>query len=342
MLGLADRGRVLDLFEAVMRGDAAGALAELGAQYADGADPMAVLRDLAEVTHWVSVVKITPDGGRRPRPSARTSAPAASTSPAGSAMRALTRIWQMLLKALEEAAAAPNADDGRRDGDHPAHPCRRPAEPRGAGAPPRASAGRRRRRARRGGRARAARRRRRAPAPAPAALPAARRPRPGAGAGAAPAAGRRGAGALRQLRGRGGAGPRAPRHEPAGRGRDRRAAGALRAPAGSSSSPPPTPRPTSPRGSASGSRPGPARAGASSVVGAGGAADDRRGPRGRARRPARPRPLAHPLVQAVLAAFPGAAIRDVRPAMARPEAETPRRRPRTMTTWDPLDPFDEE
>ena len=45
MLGLADRGRVLDLFDLIMGGDAAGALAELSAQYADGADPMAVLRD---------------------------------------------------------------------------------------------------------------------------------------------------------------------------------------------------------------------------------------------------------------------------------------------------------
>ena len=66
MLGLADRGRVLDLFEAVMAGDARGALAELAAQYAAGADPMAVLRDLAEVTHWVSMVQARARGGRRP------------------------------------------------------------------------------------------------------------------------------------------------------------------------------------------------------------------------------------------------------------------------------------
>ena len=57
MLGLADRGRVLDLFEAIMRGDASAALAELGEQYSDGADPMAIMRDLAEITHWISVVK---------------------------------------------------------------------------------------------------------------------------------------------------------------------------------------------------------------------------------------------------------------------------------------------
>ena len=66
MLGLADRGRVLDLFEAVMRGDARGALAELAAQYAAGADPMAVLRDLAEVTHWVSMVRLAPEAADDP------------------------------------------------------------------------------------------------------------------------------------------------------------------------------------------------------------------------------------------------------------------------------------
>jgi DNA polymerase III subunit gamma/tau len=66
MLGLADRGRTLDLFDLIMKGDAAGALAELSAQYADGADPMAVLRDLAEITHWISVIKINPAAAEDP------------------------------------------------------------------------------------------------------------------------------------------------------------------------------------------------------------------------------------------------------------------------------------
>ena len=66
MLGLADRGRVLDLFDLIMKGDAAAALGELSAQYADGADPLAVLRDLAEVAHWVSVVQITPEAAADP------------------------------------------------------------------------------------------------------------------------------------------------------------------------------------------------------------------------------------------------------------------------------------
>ncbi|MCR8825048.1 DNA polymerase III subunit gamma/tau [Pseudosulfitobacter koreensis] len=108
MLGLADRGRVLDLLDMILRGDAAGALTELGAQYADGADPMAVLRDLAEITHWVSVVKITPEASEDPTvsPDERQRG---QTMAENLPMRVLTRLWQMLLKALDEVAAAPNA-----------------------------------------------------------------------------------------------------------------------------------------------------------------------------------------------------------------------------------------
>ena len=108
MLGLADRGRVLDLFDMILKGEAAAALTELSGQYAEGADPMAVLRDLAEITHWVSVVKITPEAAEDPTvsPDERARGLAmADTLP----MRVLTRMWQMLLKALDEVATAPNA-----------------------------------------------------------------------------------------------------------------------------------------------------------------------------------------------------------------------------------------
>ena len=108
MLGLADRGRVLDLFDMILRGDAAGALTELSGQYADGADPMAVLRDLAEITHWVSVVKITPEAAEDPTISPDERSRGLSMAEA-LPMRVLTRLWQMLLKALDEVAAAPNA-----------------------------------------------------------------------------------------------------------------------------------------------------------------------------------------------------------------------------------------
>jgi DNA polymerase-3 subunit gamma/tau len=108
MLGLADRGRVLDLFDMILRGEAAAALSEISAQYAEGADPLAILRDLAEIAHWVSVIKITPEAAEDPTvgPDERSRGRAmAERLP----MRVLTRLWQMLLKALEEVAQAPNA-----------------------------------------------------------------------------------------------------------------------------------------------------------------------------------------------------------------------------------------
>jgi DNA polymerase-3 subunit gamma/tau len=108
MLGLADRGRVLDLFDMILRGAAAEALTELSAQYADGADPLAILRDLAEICHWVGVIKITPSAAEDPTisPDERTRGQAiADAIP----MRVTSRMWQMLLKALEEVSSAPNA-----------------------------------------------------------------------------------------------------------------------------------------------------------------------------------------------------------------------------------------
>ena len=107
MLGLADRGRVLDLFEFIMRGQAKEALNELGSQYSDGTEPIGIIRDLAEVTHWVSIIKITPDAADDPTvsPDEKTRGQAFSQS---LSMRILTRTWQLLLKALEEISSAPN------------------------------------------------------------------------------------------------------------------------------------------------------------------------------------------------------------------------------------------
>ena len=64
MLGLADRGRVVDLFEHLMKGDAAAALIEFRAQYDVGADPAAVLTDLADFTHLVTRLRFVPSARR--------------------------------------------------------------------------------------------------------------------------------------------------------------------------------------------------------------------------------------------------------------------------------------
>jgi DNA polymerase III subunit gamma/tau len=105
MLGLADRTRVIDLFEALMRADIARALQELRDQYDTGADPAMVLGDLAEFTHFVTRVKIVPavadDVSLTEAERTRGRAFAAKLS-----MRVLARTWQMLLKGLTEVEAA--------------------------------------------------------------------------------------------------------------------------------------------------------------------------------------------------------------------------------------------
>lgn len=107
MLGIADRGRVLDLFEMIMQGDAASALNELGSQYSDGADPIVILKDLAEITHWISVAKITPDINEDPTVTPDERMRGIEFSKLLS-MRVLTRMWQMLIKSLDEIAVAPS------------------------------------------------------------------------------------------------------------------------------------------------------------------------------------------------------------------------------------------
>jgi len=107
MLGLADRGRVLDLFEKLMGGAIADALAEFKSLYDNGADPLVVMQDLLETTHFLTRVKVAPgaegffDGG--------SSEAARAVTMAGKlTVPALTRAWQMLLKGLIEVRDAAN------------------------------------------------------------------------------------------------------------------------------------------------------------------------------------------------------------------------------------------
>jgi DNA polymerase-3 subunit gamma/tau len=105
MLGLADRTRVIDLFDSLIRGDIAGAFKEFREQYDTGADPIVVLSDLAEFVNFVTRVKIMPATadnvafGETERRRGRDFAAKLS-------MRVLSRIWQMLLKGITEAQAA--------------------------------------------------------------------------------------------------------------------------------------------------------------------------------------------------------------------------------------------
>jgi DNA polymerase-3 subunit gamma/tau len=105
MLGLADRTRVIDLFEALARGDIAAAFQEFRDQYDTGADPVVVLSDIAEFVNFVTRIKIVPaiaDNvafGETERLRAREFAAKLS-------MRVLSRMWQMLLKGITEVQGA--------------------------------------------------------------------------------------------------------------------------------------------------------------------------------------------------------------------------------------------
>jgi DNA polymerase III subunit gamma/tau len=107
MLGLADRGRVLVLFERVAEGDVPGALAMLAELHDLGTEPEAVLQDLLAVSHWLTRIKVTPE-------TAEAFGVAAADVERGRALAerlglpVLARAWQMLLAGLDDVRAAPS------------------------------------------------------------------------------------------------------------------------------------------------------------------------------------------------------------------------------------------
>jgi len=90
----------------VMAGEIAAALNQFAAMYADGADPVVVIQDLLDLTHWLTRVSVVPDAAESPgvpeaeRERGRALADALS-------IPVLTRAWQMLMKGLGEVQAAP-------------------------------------------------------------------------------------------------------------------------------------------------------------------------------------------------------------------------------------------
>jgi len=105
MLGLADRTRVIDLFDSLVRGDIAGAFREFREQYDTGADPIVVLSDLAEFVNFVTRVKIVPVTADNVAYS-ETERLRARDFATKLSMRVLSRTWQMLLKGIAETQAA--------------------------------------------------------------------------------------------------------------------------------------------------------------------------------------------------------------------------------------------
>ena len=105
MLGLADRARIVDLFQHIVKGDVAAALEEFNGQYEAGASPSVVLTDLADFTHLVTRLKYVPDAANDQSLSEIERTRGAEFS-SGIAVTTLSRIWQMLLKGIPETESS--------------------------------------------------------------------------------------------------------------------------------------------------------------------------------------------------------------------------------------------
>jgi DNA polymerase-3 subunit gamma/tau len=105
MLGLADRAKIIDLFEALMRADVPGAFANLRDQYESGADPATVLQELASFTHLVTRLKLVP-GTDQDAALTEAERKRGAAFAEGLSVRLLSRAWQILLKGITEVEAA--------------------------------------------------------------------------------------------------------------------------------------------------------------------------------------------------------------------------------------------
>jgi len=105
MLGLADRGQTIGLFEHLMKGSTAEALTAFRSLYDFGADPVVVMLDLLEHAHGASLAKMLgPDALHLPSDQAGRLASIGASASAGT----LSRVWAMLLKAHDDTRKAPD------------------------------------------------------------------------------------------------------------------------------------------------------------------------------------------------------------------------------------------
>lgn len=106
MLGLADRGEILDLFEELMRGKLPEALARVNAMHDLGADPLVIAQDLLDTTHLVTRFKVAPENAALGVSEIERTRGGAMAEALGTPH--LGRAWQMFLKGITEIQQAPS------------------------------------------------------------------------------------------------------------------------------------------------------------------------------------------------------------------------------------------
>ncbi|MBI2587165.1 MAG: DNA polymerase III subunit gamma/tau, partial [Rhodospirillales bacterium] len=107
MLGLADRSQTFMLLESVLAGAVGPALKLLDELYTSGADPLAVLEDLLDITHWLTRIKVSPEAAEAPEVP-EIERVRGKNLERRLTMASLARAWQMLLKGLVEVRFAPS------------------------------------------------------------------------------------------------------------------------------------------------------------------------------------------------------------------------------------------
>ncbi len=107
MLGMADRGRLFDLFEYILQGAIAKALEEFSEQYRLGASPVAIITDLADLTYWLTRFKYIPSMEEDVTIAQEVRKRGQKVSEKLS-IRVLSHLWQVLLKGHQEILNAHN------------------------------------------------------------------------------------------------------------------------------------------------------------------------------------------------------------------------------------------
>jgi DNA polymerase III subunit gamma/tau len=106
MMGLIDKSRIIDLFDAVMSGDTARAIHEVEAQYEGGGDPETILNDLADFVHWVTRLKVVKESALNDASRTEIEKTRGVDFATRIGMAHLSRAWQMLLKGITEVSYA--------------------------------------------------------------------------------------------------------------------------------------------------------------------------------------------------------------------------------------------
>lgn len=109
MLGLADKSRIMDLFDHAISGKSDEALEILSALHKDGADPVTVLEDLLGLTHALTKLKLSKGQNADSLDLPKAESVRATDLSMNLSMTSLNKAWQILMKGLSEVQSAPMA-----------------------------------------------------------------------------------------------------------------------------------------------------------------------------------------------------------------------------------------